>query len=66
MTQKFVMYSPLYRLEQGFNREGLKLSRQTMANWMLNTSDTWLRPIYHVLHRELCKEPVLHEDETTL
>ena len=66
MTQKFVMYSPLYRLEQEFNREGLKLSRQTMANWMLNTSDTWLRPIYDVLHRELCKEPVLHADETTL
>lgn len=66
MTQKFVMYSPLYRLEQEFNREGLKLSRQTMANWMLNTSDTWLRPIYDVLHRNLCKEPVLHGDETTL
>ena len=32
MTQKFIMYSPLYRLEQEFNREGLKLSRQTMAN----------------------------------
>ena len=66
MTQKFVMYSPLYRLEQEFNREGLKLSRQTMANWLLNTSDTWLRPIYDVLHRELCKESVLHADETTL
>ena len=66
MTQKFVMYSPLYRLEQEFNREGLKLSRQTMANWMLNTSDTWLRPIYDVLPRDLCKEPVLHGDETTL
>ena len=66
MTQKFVMYSPLYRLEQEFNREGLKLSRQTMANWILNTSDTWLRPVYDVLHRELCRESVLHGDETTL
>ena len=59
MTQKFVMYSPLYRLEQEFNRE-------TMANWMLNTSDVWLRPIYDVLHRNLCRETVLHGDETTL
>ena len=66
MTQKFVMYSPLYRLEQEFNREGLRLSRQTMANWILNASDTWLRPIYDVLRRELCREPVLHADETTL
>ena len=37
-TQKFVMYSPLYRLEQEFNRQGLRLSRQTMANWLLNIS----------------------------
>lgn len=66
MTQKFVMYSPLYRLEQEFNRKGLKLSRQTMANWMLNASDTWLRPIYDVLHRNLCLETILHGDETTL
>lgn len=64
--QKYVMHSPLYRLEQEFNREGLKLSRQTMANWLLNASDTWLRPIYDVLHMELCRETVLHGDETTL
>ena len=65
-TQKFVMYSPLYRLEQEFNRQGLKLSRQTMANWLLNTSEKWLRPIYDTLREQLCKEPVLHADETTL
>lgn len=33
MMQKFVMYSPLYRLEQEFNREGLKLSRQTITGY---------------------------------
>ena len=65
-TQKFVMYSPLYRLEQEFNRQGLKLSRQTMANWLLNISEKWLRPVYDVLHEQLCREPVLHADETTL
>ena len=66
MTQKYVMYSPLYRLEQEFQRQGLKLSRQTMANWILQASDTWLRPVYDALHRRLCKETVLHGDETTL
>ena len=25
-----------------------------------------LRPVYDVLHRQLCKETVLHGDETTL
>lgn len=32
MTQKFVMASPLYRQEQEWARQGLKLSRQTMSN----------------------------------
>ena len=64
--QKFVMYSPLYRLEQEFNRQGLKLSRQTMSNWLLNVSEIWLQPIYNVLHEKLRKEQVLHADETTL
>lgn len=36
------MYSPLYRLEQEFDRQGLKLSRQTMSNWLL--------PVYDILH----------------
>ena len=66
MTQKFVMYSPLYRLQQEFERQGLKLSRQAMANWLLNTSEKWLRPVYDVLREQLCRELVLHADETTL
>ena len=65
-AQKFVMYSRLYRLEQEFNRQGLRLSRQTMANWLLNISEKWLRPVYDTLREQLCKEPVLHADETTL
>lgn len=62
-TQKFVMYSPLYRLQQEFERQGLKLSRQTMANWLLNISEKWLRPVYDTLREQLCKEPVLHADD---
>lgn len=65
-AQKFVMYSPLYRLQQEFERQGLKLSRQTMANWLLNTSEKWLRPVYDTLREQLRKESVLHADETTL
>ena len=65
-VQKYVMYSPLYRLEQEFDRQGLKLSRQTMSNWLLTATEDWLQPIYNVLHQQLRKEKVLHGDETTL
>ena len=61
-AQKFVMHSPLYRLEQEFNRQGLTLSRQTMANWLLKASEKWLQPVYDALHKQLCREPVLHAD----
>jgi len=35
MTQKFVMGSPLYRMEQDFSRSGLELSRQTVMSGMM-------------------------------
>ncbi len=35
MTQKYVMGSPIYRMERDFIRQGLWLSQQTMSNWML-------------------------------
>ena len=66
MTQKFVMASPLYRQEQEWARQGLKLSRQTMSNWVLRATEDHLLPVYEELHRQLVKREVLHADETTL
>ena len=66
MTQKFVMGSPLYRQEQEINRKGIKLSLQTMSNWILKATEDYLAPVYEQLHRELLKRDVLHADETTL
>lgn len=66
MIQKFVMGSPLYRQEQEINRKGIKLSRQTMSNWILKATEDYLTPVYEQLHKELLKREVLHADETTL
>lgn len=66
MTQKYVMGTPLYRMELDFSRNGYSLSRQTMSNWMIHCSEKWLAPIYEELHRRLLKEPVIHVDETTV
>ena len=66
MTQKFVMGAPIYRQEQELNRQGIPLSRQTMSNWVLKASETYLTPVYEQLCRELVKRDVLHCDETTL
>ena len=66
MTQKFVMGSPLYRQEQEWNRQGVKLSRQTMSNWILRAAEDWLKPVYGELHKRLIQQDVLHADETTM
>lgn len=66
MVQKFVMGSPVYRVEQTLGRMGIKLSRQTMSNWILRAATDYLRPVYEQLHIEMRLRDVLHADETTL
>ena len=66
MTEKYVMHSPLYRLEQDLKRKDVKLSRQTMSNWMIRCSNEWLEPIYAELKKQLLSQDIIHADETTL
>ena len=66
MVQKYVNAVPLYRQEQEFLMNGILLSRQTMANWLVRSSEDWLSPLYEQLRQELLREEVLHADETTL
>ena len=66
MTQKYVMYSPLYRQEQEYLRAGVPLSRQTMSNWLLKAASLWFKPVYDKMKAELLKQDILHADETTL
>jgi transposase len=66
MTQKYVMYAPLYRQEQDWKRQGVTLSRQTMANWVIRCSEDWLEPLYDRMHGLLIERQILHADETTI
>ena len=66
MSQKYVESMPLYRQEQYFARFGVDLSRQTMANWMIQGSERWLRALYERMHEHLLKQGILHADETSL
>ncbi len=65
-VQKFMMASPLYRQEKEWELSGILLSRQTMSNWLIKTSEELLCPIYEELKRILCEHEVLHADESTL
>lgn len=65
MIQKFCNAMPLYRQEQDFNRLGVYLSRQTMANWMIKGANL-LKPLYEKLQQQLVSNRYIHADETTL
>ena len=66
MHQKFENAVPLYRLEKEWETLGLKLSRATMANWMIISANEWLEPIYTLMKKKLLEEKYLHADETTV
>ena len=66
MTEKYVMHSPLYRMEQDLKRKDVKLSRQTMSNWMIRCSKDWLEPVYEELKKQLLSQDIIHADETKL
>jgi transposase len=66
MNQKYVEAMPLYRQEQQLARLGVQLSRQTMANWMLEGADRWLSLLYGRMYHHLLQQEILHADETKL
>ena len=64
MTQKYVDGLPLARQEKIWARDGISLSRATMANWVIQCSQTWLKPLYKHMKQELLTHSVIHADET--
>lgn len=66
MTQKYVDGLPLARQEKIWAREGVSLSRATMANWVIQCSQTWLKPLYRHMNQELLTHSVIHADETVV
>ena len=66
MNAKYVNAMPLYRIEQEFNRNGICISRQTMANWTILCSERYLSLVWDRLREHLLKYHVLQADETPL
>ena len=64
MNAKYVNAVPLYRQEQEFERYGLHISRQNMANWTIQCADRCLAVLYDYLHEKMYGYHVLQADET--
>ena len=66
MYQKYANAMPLYRQEQDWKTFGVKLSRATLANWIIYTSMHWLLPLWEALKAVLILSPVIHADESVV
>ena len=42
------------------------MSRATMANWVIQCSQTWLKPLYKHMKQRLLEQSVIHADETVV
>nr|WP_301281721.1 IS66 family transposase [Virgibacillus proomii] len=66
MAQKYVEGMPLYRQEKQFERFGVFIPRQTLANWVVYGAHTWLKLIYNEMHANLLELDAIHADETNI
>ncbi len=65
IDQKYTNGMPLYRQEQQFKRNGLELTRQNLANWMIKAAELY-EHLYNRLHELLLEKDILMADETTV
>jgi len=65
VVDKYCDNMPLYRQAKRFEREGIKLDRQTLCNWV-GKACFLAEPVYHYILAEILASPVIFGDETTV
>jgi transposase len=62
-VKKYVEHQPLYRQQQGFERLGIPMSRQTLCDWTGWCSDQ-VQPIVKAMADYICAQGLIQSDET--
>ena len=63
LTSKYADHLPLYRQSEIYAREGVELSRSTLADWVGGAS-VLLTPLVNALQRHIIAADKLHADDT--
>ena len=61
---KYVNALPIERQSKTFKVNGINLSSNTLAKWVIDSSDRYLSLIYDRLHELIYSNKVIHADET--
>lgn len=64
MNAKYALANPLDRQSKYFKDNGVNLSTNTLANWMIKFSEDYLLILYDIFHKKLYEYNLLHADET--
>ena len=61
---KYANALPIERQSRIFKSNGINLSSNTMANWVIKSADSYLSLIYDRMHKLIYNTKVIHADET--
>ena len=65
MVRKYAEDISLARQENALKRKGVALPKETMANWIVLSAQTWLKPVYRRLKKHLLSCGVIYADQIT-
>lgn len=63
-TAKYVNALPLNRISEAYGYDGINISRQVMAGWMIKINEYYLEPVHRMMKETLKFAPLMHCDET--
>ena len=61
MAEKYQNGVLIYRQESYWKNNGVELSRNTLANWIIRSS-RWFEPVFDHMSEHLHKENIIHSD----
>jgi transposase len=63
ITSKYCDHTPLHRQERIIARSGVKLSRKTLCDWVLQCAGV-LKPLVDAMREDVLQSKVIHTDDT--
>ena len=63
LTSKYMDHLPLYRQSGMYAREGVEISRNTMADWVERSMEL-VRPLVDAIGKHVFKGVAIHTDDT--
>ena len=64
-VKKFADHSPLYRTGEIFGRDGIRISRQLLSQWVVKVGLA-LEPLYMAMKKSVLENPYLYIDESSV